>query len=646
MLMSMKKIILVLYSFLNFPLLSQPFSLMKPTTTRKGISSIFRAENSFILKEKCNAQRHCTTLHYSKKENQDAEFWRKMALVRNLQSTYYASPDESINSTSTSKMNIDLTTGTIQNLRVWRVGWAELPGRSNVLFINEPSYTHMFEQIMRSGPKPWYFGHLYLEGGSSSLQKARSAATTSSSAANTTANDVYRLRSWKDEMIHSSTYFDKEYVQVDVNSTSNLQSDENVSLSGEDDDDLEKANNDTSTSTTSEEIVGQKSSVIGALMRIVDCRRMKDGRILLLVQALERFAVSHVHQEYPFAIADVQLIPELEETSHVWKASQPNSMSDSHAHDYLNNEIINQAVEEQLLPVRAQTVASAFQYYHEYEFDSDVELPVKDKADISVSDVFGPYLKKVMPFIPYSSEPFSLSKMKEFNLVNSSIMPSKNLEENSESTLESQMIEGGILHDPPTHPEMHRNIHLSADALEKQLWIYIDEFVRMRYGKGSLSYRSRNQPKKRMNKGRKDKRSTNDLPINPNLLVLLPRNKEWPNHFILEDIISDLENNSELQINRVSEDYPAHKRQKRLSFIASALLERMPMGGGTVLRQILLEIPSTHARLWYVLKCTDMRVLSLIFLLIFVSRFILYSVVVERFEVMNSQLIGSTGEFM
>jgi len=53
--------------------------------------------------------------------------------------------------------------------------WMEIPGRANVLFLSNPIYTHMIEQILRSSSscnhKPWYFGHLYLEGGSESLKK-------------------------------------------------------------------------------------------------------------------------------------------------------------------------------------------------------------------------------------------------------------------------------------------------------------------------------------------------------------------------------------------------------------------------------------------------------------------------------------------
>ena len=60
--------------------------------------------------------------------------------------------------------------GTIHDLPLWRVQWSELPGFQNVLNVWQPHYTHMFEKIVR-GPEPWYFGHVFLPGGTPNLGK-------------------------------------------------------------------------------------------------------------------------------------------------------------------------------------------------------------------------------------------------------------------------------------------------------------------------------------------------------------------------------------------------------------------------------------------------------------------------------------------
>lgn len=107
---------------------------------------------------------------------------KRMDIVRMLQRSYYRSDDT--NKTTTAepykgrRPALDVDTGRILNLPLWRVGWVETPGRRNCLNVHESQYTHMFETILSStsgddnddnGP-PLYFGHLYLPGGTSSSQ--------------------------------------------------------------------------------------------------------------------------------------------------------------------------------------------------------------------------------------------------------------------------------------------------------------------------------------------------------------------------------------------------------------------------------------------------------------------------------------------
>lgn len=80
----------------------------------------------------------------------------RMTVVRSLQNVFYTNETHQFPS-------LDAPSGIMRNLPLQRVPWIELPGRSNLVTIQEPQYTHMFEQLLRSN-EPWYFGHLYLTG--------------------------------------------------------------------------------------------------------------------------------------------------------------------------------------------------------------------------------------------------------------------------------------------------------------------------------------------------------------------------------------------------------------------------------------------------------------------------------------------------
>ena len=61
----------------------------------------------------------------------------RMVAVRTLQDSFYGS-------TNHEPPVLDESTGIMRNLPLWRVGWAELPGRSNCLNVHEGQHTHMF----------------------------------------------------------------------------------------------------------------------------------------------------------------------------------------------------------------------------------------------------------------------------------------------------------------------------------------------------------------------------------------------------------------------------------------------------------------------------------------------------------------------
>ena len=115
---------------------------------------------------------------------------------------------------------------------------------------------------------------------------------------------------------------------------------------------------------------------------------------------------------------------------------------------------------------------------------------------------------------------------------------------------------------------------LSIDELEERLWLALNDFL-----KGTRT------------------------PVSPILLGLLPVDRTWPEDFLLERIATVVEKQTQLDHKyvRVSADYPALRRQKRLSYSAAALLER-PQHKVNAWREQLLAIPSAKDRLAFVLQ--------------------------------------------
>jgi Lon protease-like protein len=159
---------------------------------------------------------------------------QRMELVRQIQKSFYVGEE-----------GVEFQGTTLENLPLWRVQWTELPGYQNVLNCHVPHYTHMFNKIL-AGPKPWYFGHIYLPKGSDNLD-----------------NPDYKL------------------------------------------------------------LEGTDATMTGVLMQVSDYRQLDDGRLVLIVQALERFRVVEATQHTPYAIANVEFIPDTELVqSHLSDAQQ------------------------------------------------------------------------------------------------------------------------------------------------------------------------------------------------------------------------------------------------------------------------------------------------------------------------------------
>ena len=381
----------------------------------------------------------------------------RMEMVRSLQASFYQNSKDP-------RPQLDPTTGILQHLPLWRVQWTELPGRSNVLNVHEGTYTNMFETIL-NGPKPWYFGHLFLPHGSENIKSEQYC---------------YQLKTWQNELK-----------------------------------DVTRATQPT------------RSASVGTLMRIVDVRRLKDGRLILLVQALERFVIHEVLQTLPYSRAHVQILPDWEDLKHP------------------------RATEEEAIGQRARAVVQSMKY-HDYEYEA-TPLPLAQSEYLDVTDIFGTAVRAVIPFVPMSEDDSTLDRLEEEPILRS---PSFGME----ISMESKLLDGNVLSDPPTLPnsEEHTHENESLERLEQLMWLALEDFCTSTCRAGYI-------PAKEL------------LQLRPPGLV-----SNFPD------------------TRRPSPNYPALRRQRRLSFASAAMLEGTKIGAD--LRHVWLETPSTRARLTAVLN--------------------------------------------
>ena len=463
-------------------------------------------------------------------ENNDAdgelEGRERMKTIRALQDAFYSSGSEEDEVSSACRVEPD---GSIASLPLWRVSWTELPGRSNILIVHEARYTHMFEQVVRNGQM--LFGHLRLPGGSNSIGK-----------------EGYELLSWKDEAdIMLASQADEDDSEAEYCYTDDVQ-----------------------------EHSSCRSACVGTLMKIIDYRRMGDGKLLLLVHALDRFVVSKPIQELPFSIADVQLLPDSEEMENVLAQQQKEEASDAMWYSALDNIDVTKT--------RRIATSDALKW-QQYEFDNTVKLPVRSDGsdDLTPADVVGTELKSVIPHVPFASPTIppkllstTCAEDKSEDTDRSEISSPQN--PSNSVPMEKLLIDSGILLGPSEPDPSRRRSSFTIEQLERELWIFVNEWVQVNNAMSSFP---------------------------PELLALLPPRDtyEWPEDFILEDLATTMAATSELKGSRpfvrVAEDYPAHRRRRRLSYVISALTDHTPFGRG--MPPILLEIHSTRDRLEAVL---------------------------------------------
>ena len=412
--------------------------------------------------------------------------------------------------TRTHKTKLDESTGIIRNLPLWRVGWVETPGRTNCLNVHEGQYTHMFETILSSSSlqrQPLYFGHLYVPGGSANAQQSPEC----------------QLRTWRDELAdYDTTRFDPSVLNT----------------------------------YRGNQYVNDRSAVIGCLMQITDYRRMEDGRLMILVQALERFVVEDIVETKPYGVANVQIL--LDEEELLW----------NNAKSYVS--------EDSCKYLRGEVISSSF-YYHDYEFEK-AKLPISNSCDdndddntdeyyLSKDDVPWISISKLLPFARYSTDDISPIKANEYRRSVEQSCMSINENASGELPLEKQLQNGAILWKPPPLMSSDRVIRRSqdlndCDTLETLLWLAIDDFCRA---------------------------ARFTLP--EEVACLIPREMDYLDITIPSATVE------------LSQQYPKLRRQRRLSYLAPALIENLDVGKD--MRQVWLNTPSTKARLVGVLERFD-----------------------------------------
>jgi len=459
-----------------------------------------------------------------------------MDIVRSLQTAFYSSPGGG----ASTRTEISADAGIAYNLALWRVPWIELPGRTNVLNVHNPVYTNMFEQVLHGEP-PWYVGHLHMPSDQSLLSSES------------------HLRTW-DEQVAADTDAGatdppgKEFPAGTV-ATPNKQPVHDQPMGA----------------------MSASAAVLGTLMRIVDYRRLEDGRLLLLVQGLERFAVTDVVQELPYSVCHAQLIPDTEEVDD--SPSPPTAGSDHHQ----QQDWVSGRTEGDVSPARALAIAESFGRWHRYEYEHTL-LPLPLRRELKVDEVVGSAMAKVLPYAPYSSvvkaeqvlaqESIGMPPIASPPTAASASKRDRSMPDYAQNTLEYRLLRGNILHQPGiTDPAL---LELSCDELEVRVWLALDEYLK------------------------KTKKA-----VSPVLLGFLPQGVKWPQGFLLEKIADAIGEQTELasKFVRLSRDYPSGRRHKRLSYSVAALLE--DVDSVNTFRQELLAIPSTKSRMAYVLQLLE-----------------------------------------
>jgi len=455
----------------------------------------------------------------------------RMEYVRELQKTFYTTSnkneDDEYEDSDTKNMIVNEQTGLIKNLPLWRVGWVELPGRANCLNVHESEYTHMFETILNSQDEgPFYVGHLYIPGGFQSALQEK----------NLEGEKRFELKNYKDELLD-----DRRFTQ-------------------------------------------ERSKVIGTLMRISDYRRRKDGKLTLLVHPIERFAVTNVVQQFPYSVADVQLLPDFEKNSDGKSremAVRETFQYMSYEHDTevklplpVDDPYVDSNIEFQLndfskiLPFAhySKDDSTIQQQDSKEQEDNDTNVVSNESSSLQLEKQgilsLPPFIADFSKLLPFAT-PFFSSNNKDDDSVEEQKVENMNVDNDNDSEeLEKQLENGGLIALPPfiAGPESVNRRSLDSSTLERMIWNELDEFCRI-----------------------------TQFTLPEEIRCLMP-----PSCTELKTI------NPPAQF--LSNKYPMERRRRRLSYSAPSLLERTGGFDRMTFRQMWFNTPGTRSRLAVVLE--------------------------------------------
>jgi Lon protease-like protein len=347
-----------------------------------------------------------------------------------------------------------------------------------------------------------------------------------------------------------------------------------------------------------------ESAVVGCLMNISDYRRFADGRLLLLVHAMERFVVTHVQQRLPYGICRAQILPDAEEIDPALDFG------------------VSWTEADLALP-RALAVQESVRY-HAYEYDRDHVLAVPDKPDMKLTDIVGSDIAKVLPYCPFSKtllppEPcynLEIPPPTAPQIADTTISTTQ--DDEPIPSLEYRLLCRGVYQTPLVDPDFPQRQHLTTDELEYELWLAMNNFliqtrtpvspillgllpVHLDIWPSSFTPSSTTATSA-LSEG--DSNTHNHHHHNGTECDLLPPSNKKP--FALKQIVAELAsmNSFDHDFVQVSPDYPVHRRQRRLSYSAAHLLEANS-DVANELRPKLLAIPTTRQRLRMVLEKFD-----------------------------------------
>lgn len=402
---------------------------------------------------------------------------RRMEMVRLIEKSFYGQSNSegtdigpTLRTTTTPNPDCNII---LDNVPLMSARWSELPGYQSVLKAYD---VPMYKTVM-SGPKPWYFGHVF-------------------------SRDENRL------------------------------------------------------------------SQTGVLMQISDYVEREDGKLTLVVQALERFQIMEFQQQQPYTTARIKLSPDAELALHHYEAAQ--KMTQELSNDFLDDRDAWGAACAAALETGRQL--------QEYEFS-----PV---------EVSSPSMEEVSPLANYNMD-----------IDVDAVFPSdyklaQKCQKKVTKAMKKQLCSGHPVDVPEDIDELDDEevIHMEHDV-----WLSVDRLVK-------LLHQLDPNPE-----------GAKVAPVPMQMLGLLPRGSchtgyiRWPNDFQLDMYANRLEDNARHSkspfvrydyAENALRTYPVLRRAQRLSFAVWAMIENLGLMDDDIdglscppTKQEILEISSIAQRL-------------------------------------------------